>query len=94
VLSIDVDKLSFIRRLSVAVKFSANRIPMWISTQLVNFYFYEDIPLCFRTKKNEHFLLSVELNKYCCFRRKPENVCFFLLGQLLIIRQILEKKLE
>jgi hypothetical protein len=59
VLSADVDELNFIRRLSVADKFPVKRIQVWILTQQVNYYFYEDISLCFRTKtKNEKFLIS------------------------------------
>ena len=48
--------------------------------------------MCFRTKiKNEQFLFSAEQNKYFFF---DGNQKMFFLGQLLIIRQILEKKLE
>ena len=45
----------------------------------VNYYFYEGIPLCFRTKRKiEQFLVSVEHNKYCCFPRKQKK-CFILI---------------
>jgi hypothetical protein len=45
-LSTDVDKLKFVRRLNVAAKFPANSIQMWISTQQVNYYFFTSTSRC------------------------------------------------